>query len=126
MPTLSKVVFSALLLALLLTWAGVGQVRSHNPTNYGRATRHPARGRHRRTGKNHPARGPFAPQSQTALPPDEDEDDDSRFRTDQPAACDSAPLSPLSHIFPRCVPFLLKLRRMPAEPLYQTLGILLI
>jgi hypothetical protein len=118
-------VFSALLLSLFLAWVGACQARPHNPMNHGRVARHSARVRLRRTGKQHPARCPFAPQSEAAIAPDED-DDDSRMRIAQPAAGEGATLLTLSSVCPHSVPSLAPPRRMPAEPLYQTLGILLI
>jgi hypothetical protein len=117
-------VFSVLLLSLLLAWVGACQARSSNPLNHPRTTRHSARLRLRRTGKQHPARCPFAPQSEAAIAPDED--DDGRARTAQAAACEGATLLPLSSVCPHSIRSLAPPRRMPAAPLYQTLGILLI
>jgi hypothetical protein len=117
-------VFSALLLSLLLAWVGAYQARSSNPLNHARTTRHSARLRLRRTGKQHPARCPFAPQSEAAIAPDED-DDDGRARTAQ-AAYEGASLLPLSSVCPHSIRSLAPPRRMPAAPLYQTLGVLLI
>jgi hypothetical protein len=56
----------------------------------------------------------------------DEDDDDSRARTAQPAACEGASLLPLSSVCPHSIRSLAPPRRMPAEPLYQTLNILLI
>ncbi len=126
MRTLSKMVFSALLLALLLTWAGTCRARSENPFNNPRTVRHEARIRFRRTSRQHPARYPFTPQSQVAIPPDEDDDDHSRVRNTPPAACEGTRLPPLSTVCPHSDPSHSRPRRILTEPLYQTLGVLLL
>jgi hypothetical protein len=123
---MSKMVFSALLLTLLMAWAGACHAQFHNALNHGRLVRHPARVRLRRTSKHHPTRCPFAPQSQTEMPPAEDDDDDSRDQINPAAVRESVFLAPLSEVSPHALLSLSRLRRAPDAPLYQTLGILLI
>jgi hypothetical protein len=59
------------------------------------------------------------------MPPAEDDDDDSRVETDQ-ALCEDTTLSTPPEVSPHAMRSLSRLKRMPVEPLYRTLGILLI
>jgi hypothetical protein len=125
MQTMPKTVFSVFLLALLLSWAGSAACHARSP-HRGRLARLAARVRLRRSGKDNPARCPFAPESQAVIPPDDGVDDvkraQARRQLTPEGITDEPVLSPRQH----SLPFFPHRQRMREEPLYQNLCVLLI
>jgi hypothetical protein len=80
MQTLSKIVFSAVLVCLLLSLLGGGRrLRGDGRVNHVGRDRHHVALRLRRLRTDYPSHQPVRPSSLASIPPDED-DDDERFR----------------------------------------------
>ncbi|HEY7424573.1 MAG TPA: hypothetical protein VH682_10120 [Gemmataceae bacterium] len=80
MPTLSKIVFSAVLVCLLLSLLGGGRRLHGGRGNHVRRDRHRIAVRLRRLRTDYPSHQPVRPWSSASIPPDEDDDDEERFR----------------------------------------------
>jgi hypothetical protein len=127
MRTNFKLVLLMLLLGLLLACAG-GRLCQARPVNHGQtggAVRHPTQVRFRSSRKDHPARRPFAPCSQAAIPPAEDDDESGQTRPEAHNLSQSGgategalSLSSACSVSPS--------QSMPDQPLYRTLCVLLI
>jgi hypothetical protein len=125
MQTLSKIIFSAVLLCLLLSLAGGGRRLHGGRDNHVRRDRHHLAMRLRRLRTDYPSHHPVRPSSTVSIPPDEDYDDEERFRLawedtyELTPAHSEEPLTALTSrpsVWPSA----------PDQPLYRTLCTLLI
>ncbi|HEY7155753.1 MAG TPA: hypothetical protein VH575_17450 [Gemmataceae bacterium] len=127
MPTRSNMVFFAVFVCLLLSLAGGGRPRRSERDNHIGRDRQRLAVRLRRLRTDYPVHHPVRPTSAAVIPPDDDDDDDEhRFRL-APEDTREFTLarheeSLAAHSFPRPS----ARPSAPNQPLYQTLGILLI
>lgn len=123
MQTITRILFAAVLLCLLLPLAAGNRrhLRVHPRGRNG----HAVTVRLRRSGTNHPAHHPVRPAPAAVLPPDEDDDSD-RLRLAHTNAPPAASPLPEKASLPRASEMHRARPLAPDRPLYQTLGILLI
>jgi hypothetical protein len=126
MQTLSKIMFSAVLVCLLLSLLGGGRrLRGGGRDSRVGRDRHRVALRLRRLRTDYPSHHPVRPSSVASIPPDED-DDDERFRLawedtrELTSALSEEPLTTYLTSWPSAWP------SAPDQPLYRTLCTLLI
>ncbi|HWG44811.1 MAG TPA: hypothetical protein VN688_18700 [Gemmataceae bacterium] len=128
MRTNSKLVLLTLLLGLLLACAA-GRRCQARPVHHGQtngARHHPLRVRFRHSRKDHPVRRPFAPGSSAAIPPDEDDDENNKTESELPGIHPSLTTPRIGAVSLQSIRVFSRFQRIPDQPLYQTLCILLI
>jgi hypothetical protein len=125
MRTVSKVVLSVVLVSLLAAWAETTLRRARVPRNDN--GRHAMRVRLRRSRQSDPTRRPFVPITKAAIPPeDDDKKEGSRARSRRRFATYASTVPQNDVRSQQSLRFFSPRQRIPDEPLYRTLCLLLI